>query len=93
MAKQKEISLQYIGSIFIKYIIPFIVFLSGVFTAGFYVGEWRSGIDYKTMLNEKDQAYNVQITNLKLDYNNRILEMQNKLQIIEMSKNINYEKK
>ena len=90
MAKKKEITFQFLFSIFIKYILPFLTFLGGVFAVGFYVGDWRSGIDYKTIINEMEQDYNVQITNLKIDYNNRILEMQNKLQIIEMTKNMNY---
>lgn len=74
----------------IKWIAEVIAAIGVIAGIGYGVGKWQSYIEYKTILMEKEQEYNIQITNLKLDYNNRILEMQNKLQIVEMSKNIKY---
>ena len=89
MAKKVEIS--YWDKV--KWIAELITEIGVIAGLGYVVGKWQSDIEYKTILMEKEQEYNIQITNLKLDYNNRILEMQNKLQIIEMSKNINYGEK
>ena len=74
----------------IKWIAEVIAAIGVIAGIGYGVGKWQSYIEYKTILMEKEQEYNIQITNLKLDYNNRILEMQNKLQIVEMSKNVKY---
>lgn len=74
----------------VKWIAELITAIGVIAGLGYGVGKWQSDIEYKTILMEKEQEYNIQITNLKFDYNNRILEMQNKLQIIEISKNIKY---
>lgn len=86
MAKQKEIKEPKVLSIIIKYVIPILVFLGSVFTLGYYCGKWQSHIEHKTEIMEIRQEYNVEISTLKIDYNNRILEMQNELKIIELSK-------
>ncbi len=86
MAKQKEIKEPNVLAITIKYIIPILGFLGGVFTLGYYCGKWQSHIEHKTEIMELQQVHNIEITNIKIDYNNRILEMQNELKIIELSK-------
>ena len=86
MAKQKEIKEPKVLSITIKYIIPILGFLGGAFTLGYSCGKWQSHIEHKTEIMEIRQEYNVEISTLKIDYNNRILEMQNELKIIELSK-------
>ena len=57
-----------------------------MFTLGYYCGKWQSYIEHKTEIMELQQVHNIEITNIKIDYNNRILEMQNELKIIELSK-------
>ena len=86
MAKQKEIKEPNVLSITIKYVIPILGFLGGAFTLGYYCGKWQSSIDHKTEIMELQQVHNIEVTNMKIDYNNRIIEIQNELKIIELSK-------
>lgn len=77
----------------IKWIAELITAIGVIGGLGYGIGRWQSHVEHKTEIMEIRQDYNVQITNLKLDYNNRVLEMQNKIQIIEMSKSVEYEVK
>lgn len=85
MAKQKEIKDSNVLSIIIKYIIPILGFLGGVFALGYHCGKWQSSIDHKTEIMEIRQEYYNEISNLKIDYNNHIIELQNELKIKELS--------
>ena len=53
---------------------------------GYSVGRWQSLIEHKTEIMEIRQQYNTEISNLKIDYNNSILELQNEIKLIEISK-------
>ena len=70
----------------IKWIAELITAIGVIGGIGYGVGRWQSHIEHKTEIMEIRQVYNVEISNLKLDYNNRIVELQNELKIIELSK-------
>lgn len=70
----------------IKWIAELITAIGVVGGGGYGVGRWQSHIEHKTEIMEIRQEYNVEISNLKIDYNNRIVELQNELKIIELSK-------
>ena len=70
----------------IKWIVELITTIGVIGGIGYGVGRWQSHIEHKTEIMEIRQQYNEEITNLKLDYNNRIIELQNELKIIELSK-------
>lgn len=70
----------------VKLIVELIAAIGSIGSIGYCVGRWQSYIEHKTEIMEIRQEYNVEISNLKLDYNNRIVELQNELKIIEMSK-------
>ena len=57
-----------------------------IFGAGFTVGLYYRYIEHKTEIIEIRQQYNEEITNLKLDYNNRIIELQNELMMMKLTK-------
>lgn len=67
-------------------IIELIAAVGSIGGIGYSVGRWQSHIEHKTEIMEIRQQYNVEISNLKIDYNNRIVELQNELKIIELSK-------
>lgn len=67
-------------------IIELIAAVGSIGGIGYSVGRWQSYIEHKTEMMEIRQEYNIEISNLKLDYNNRIVELQNELKIIELSK-------
>lgn len=70
----------------IKWIAELITAIGVIGGIGYGVGRWQSHIEHKTEIMEIRQEYNVEIGNLKIDYNNRIVELQNELKIIELSK-------
>ncbi len=70
----------------IKWIAELITAISVIGGVGYGIGRWQSHIEHKTEIMEIRQEYNVEISNLKLDFNNRILEMQNEIKIIQLSK-------
>ncbi len=70
----------------IKWIVELITTIGVIGGIGYGVGRWQSHIEHKTEIMEIRQEYNVEISNLKIDYNNRIVELQNELKIIELSK-------
>ena len=70
----------------IKWIAELITAIGVIGGIGYGVGRWQSHIEHKTEIMEIRQEYNVEISNLKIDYNNRIVELQNELKIIELSK-------
>ena len=70
----------------IKWIAELITAIGVIGGIGYGVGQWQSHIEHKTEIMEIRQEYNVEISNLKIDYNNRIIELQNELKIIEFSK-------
>lgn len=70
----------------IKWIAELITAIGVIGGIGYSVGKWQSHIEHKTEIMEIQQGYNVEISNLKIDYNNRIIELQNELKIIELSK-------
>ena len=70
----------------IKWIVELITTIGVIGGIGYGVGRWQSHIEHKTEIMEILQEYNVEISNLKIDYNNRIVELQNELKIIELSK-------
>lgn len=70
----------------IKWIAELITTIGVIGGIGYGVGRWQSHIEHKTEIMEIRQEYNVEISNLKIDYNNRIVELQNELKIIELSK-------
>lgn len=70
----------------VKLIVELITAIGIIGGIGYGVGRWQSYIEHKTEIMEIRQEYNVEISNLKLDYNNRIVELQNELKIIELSK-------
>lgn len=70
----------------IKWIAELITAIGVIGGIGYGVGRWQSHIEHKTEIMEIRQVYNVEISNIKLDYNNRIVELQNELKIIELSK-------
>ena len=82
MAKQEEKSLWDK----IKWIAELITAISVIGGVGYGIGRWQSHIEHKTEIMEIRQEYNVEISNLKLDFNNRILEMQNEIKIMQLSK-------
>jgi hypothetical protein len=69
-----------------KLIVELIAAIVSIGGIGYGVGRWQSHIEHKTEIMEIRQQYNVEISNLKIDYNNRIVELQNELKIIELSK-------
>lgn len=82
MAKKEDKSIWYR----IKWIAELITAIGVIGGIGYSVGRWQSHIEHKTEIMEIQQRYNVEISNLKIDYNNRIIELQNELKIIELSK-------
>ena len=82
MARKEEKSL-WDKIIWIAELITAISVISGI---GYGIGRWQSHIEHKTEIMEIRQEYNVEISNLKLDYNSRLMELQNELKIIELSK-------
>ena len=70
----------------IKWIAELITAIGVIGGIGYGVGRWQSHIEHKTEIMEIRQEYNIEISNLKIDYNNRIVELQNELKIIELSK-------
>lgn len=70
----------------IKWIAELITAIGVIGGIGYGVGRWQSHIEHKTEIMEIRQEYNVEISNLKIDYNNRIVELENELKIIELSK-------
>lgn len=70
----------------IKWIAELITAISVIGSVGYVIGRWQSHIEHKTKIMEIRQEYNVEISNIKLDYNSRIVELQNELKIIELSK-------
>ena len=70
----------------IKWIAEQITAISVISGIGYGIGRWQSHIEHKTEIMEIRQEYNVEISNLKLDYNSRLMELQNELKIIELSK-------
>ena len=70
----------------IKWIAELITAISVISGIGYSIGRWQSHIEHKTEIMEIRQEYNVEISNLKLDYNSRLMELQNELKIIELSK-------
>ena len=70
----------------IKWIAELITAISVIGGVGYGIGRWQSHIEHKTEIMEIRQEYNVEISNLKLDFNNRILEMQNEIKIMQLSK-------
>ena len=70
----------------IKWIAELITAIGVIGGIGYGAGRWQSHIEHKTEIMEIRQEYNVEISNLKIDYNNRIFELQNELKIIELSK-------
>ena len=83
MAKLKERSLYDR----IKSGVGYITTLGVISGIGYSVGRWQSDIEYKTTIMEIRQDYNVEIANIKIEYNNRLLELQNELKIMELSNN------
>ena len=69
----------------IKWIVELITTIGVIAGIGYGVGLWQSNIEHKTEIMEIRQEYYNEISNLKLDYNNRIIELQNELKIIELS--------
>lgn len=70
----------------IKWIAELITAISVISGIGYGIGRWQSHIEHKTEIMEIRQEYNVKISNLKLDYNSRLMELQNEIKIIELSK-------
>lgn len=59
--------------------------ISAIGGIGYGIGRWQSHMEHKTEIIELRQQYNEEISSLKIDYNNRIIELQNELKIIEIS--------
>lgn len=59
--------------------------LSVIGGIGYGIGRWQSYMEHKAEIIELRQQYNEEISSLKIDYNNRIIELQNELKIIEIS--------
>lgn len=59
--------------------------ISAIGGIGYGIGRWQSYMEHKTEIIELRQQYNEEISSLKIDYNNRIIELQNELKIIEIS--------
>lgn len=83
MVKQKNKSVLSI----LKKLAELITILGVISGIGYGVGRWQSYIEYKTEIMEIRQTYNVEISNLKIDYNSRIAELQNEIKIMKLSNN------
>ncbi len=81
MAKKKEKSV----SEKVKWIAEIITAIGVISGIGYGIGRWQSHIEHKAEIMEIRQKYNEEIGNMKIDYNNRIIELQNELKIIELS--------
>ena len=84
MVKQKN---KFVWGI-LKKLAELITVLGVVGGIGYGVGRWQSYIEYKTEIMEIRQTYNVEISNLKIDYNSRIAELQNEIKIMKLSNKI-----
>lgn len=80
MKKEKSVSEK------IKWIAEIITAIGVIGGLGYGIGRWQSHMEHKTEIIELRQKYNEEISSLKIDYNNRIIELQNELKIIEISK-------
>lgn len=69
----------------IKSFAEIITALSVIGGIGYGIGRWQSYMEHKTEIIELRQQYNEEISSLKIDYNNRIIELQNELKLIEIS--------
>ena len=81
MVKQQE---KLIGEK-IKWIAEIITAIGVIGGIGYGIGRWQSHMEHKAEIIELRQKYNEEISSLKIDYNNRIIELQNELKIIEIS--------
>lgn len=70
----------------IKWIAEIITAIGVISGIGYGIGRWQSHMEHKAEIIELRQKYNEEISSLKIDYNNRIIELQNELKIIEISK-------
>lgn len=70
----------------IIWIAQLITSIGAIGGVGYALGRWQSLIEHKTEIIEIRQQYNTEISNLKIDYNNRIVELQNEIKLIEISK-------
>lgn len=91
MTKRKEIESNWWQRL--KSYASFILTLLSVGGIGYGVACWRYEFVHRAEIMEIRQEYNIQITNLKIDYNNRIIELQNEIKIYELhSQEETYEK-
>lgn len=60
-------------------------------TFGFYIGRWYAETNHRIELMEIQQEHNIEITNLKLDYNQRLIEADSKssIEIARLNNEIN----
>ena len=82
MPKKKEIESTWWNNL--RHVFEYIGAILVVGGIGYGIAMFQCSIQHKMEILEIRQEYNVQITNLKLDYNNRILELQSQIQMYEL---------
>lgn len=60
----------------------------GGLSIAFYIGIWKSGLDNRMEIMEINQRHNTELTNLKIEYDNKIIELRNELNIYRITSNI-----
>lgn len=82
MKKKKEIESNWWKNL--RHVFEYIGAILVVGGIGYGIAMFQCSVQHKMEIMEIRQEYNVHITNLKLDYNNRIIELQNQIQMYEL---------
>ena len=82
MAKKKDIESNWWSNM--RHLFEYIGAILVVGGIGYAIAVFQCSVQHKMEIMEIRQEYNVQISNIKLAYNNRILELQSQIKIYEL---------